>query len=120
MSQGIRIAGLLVIAVCVALPATAGARSGGATIDAEVTGAGAKRELTWWVLRRANQNVTFVERGGTKPRVLGISKGGTGSVRFKPSNGRSRLRRIVARVELNGVLSEELTVARFTVRVKRH
>ncbi len=77
---------------------------------------GKRRELTWWVLRQAGQRVTFEERGPAGARVLASTRGGTGSVRFRPAKGPAGLRRIVARVELNGVLNEERSVARFRVR----
>lgn len=86
-----------------------------ARITAEVTRAGKRRELTWWVVRRPGQRVTFEERGHAGTRVLGSTTGGTGSLRFKP-NGARGVRRIVARVEVDGVERELLTVARFKVR----
>jgi hypothetical protein len=113
MSQRIRIAGLLLTSMAIAFPATTHAS---ASISAEVTGKGAKRELTWWVMRHANQTVTFEERGGRASRVLGFSRGGTGSVRFRPTKGAAGTRRIVATVKVKGVVSETLTVVRFRVR----
>lgn len=87
-----------------------------ARISTEVTRAGKRRELTWWVLRQPGQRVIFEDRGPSATRVLASTRGGTGSVRFRPAKGPAGLRRIVARVEIGGVLSEERTVARFRVR----
>ena len=89
---------------------------GPARIRARVRGKGRRRTLTYSVARRAGQNVVFEEQGSATARIIGSTRGGKGSLRFKPSIGPGGRRRIVARVELDGLPSEKLTIARFRVR----
>lgn len=86
-----------------------------ARISTELTRVGKRRVLTWWVLRQGGQRVTFEEFGPTGNRVLGFTRGGSGSVRFRPAKG-AGLHRIIARVQVTGVTTEGRTVARFRVR----
>lgn len=87
-----------------------------AKIRARLRGKGTRRTLSYSVLRRAGQRVVFEEQGSTTARIIGSTTGGKGSLRFKPSVGPGGTRRIVARVELDGLPSEKLTIARFRVR----
>jgi hypothetical protein len=103
-----------------------------ARVKAAVGGSGARRVLRYDVTRRPGQQVTFVEQGPTTEQRLGVVAGGRGTLRFSPGRGRPGTRRIVARVTLGGLPSEELTVARYRVapparagrpaslRVRRH
>ena len=82
-------------------------------VRASVTGRGQRRVLRYDVRRRANQRVTFVERGATTERRLGTVSGGKGRIRFAPGRGNPGTRRIVARIALSGLPVEERVVARY-------
>jgi hypothetical protein len=82
-------------------------------IDARVTGTGRLRTLSYRIKPRAGQKVTFVERGPSAGNMLGSAKGARGRLRFSPAPGRSERRHIVALVEQDGRLRDELVVARY-------
>jgi hypothetical protein len=85
-----------------------------ARVTARVTGHGARRTLTYDVLARPKQRVTFVETGpgGGERAIVTVSRG-RGRKTFTPAPGTGK-RRIEAQFELNGIGAETKTVATFT------
>jgi hypothetical protein len=69
--------------------------------------------LRYRVAAVKGQRVSFEERGRGVSRTI-ASATGSGSVRFRPSDGPGGHRRIVALVEQDGLPRRRLTVARFT------
>jgi hypothetical protein len=84
-----------------------------ARVSARLRGTGATRTLTYDVLRRPDQKVTFVEVAAAGKRTIGTVAGGRGTLRFTPAPGTDR-RRIEAQFELAGIGAETRTVAAFT------
>ncbi len=85
-----------------------------ARVSATVTGSGVQRTLTYDVLDRPGQSVTFLDAGeGGVKEIRTISGGGRGSFRFRPVPGAGR-HQVIARFTLNGLPAERRTVARFT------
>jgi hypothetical protein len=86
-----------------------------AKVSGAVEGKGAVRTLSYNVLARPAQRVTFsdVAPGGARKAITTIAGGGTGRVRFTPAPGRGR-HRVVASFTLDDIAAEERTVARFT------
>jgi virginiamycin B lyase len=84
-----------------------------ARVTARVSGHGARRTLTYDVLPRPNQRVTFVETGSGGERPIATITGGRGTRSFSPAPGTGK-RHIEAQFELNGIGSETKTVATFT------
>jgi hypothetical protein len=84
-----------------------------AKVTAKVSGAGSKRVLSYDVLKRPAQQVTFIEVDGDVSRTIGVVKGGgKGTLRFEPAPGRGK-RTIVAQFELDGLPAERRTVTTF-------
>lgn len=88
-------------------------------IRARVSGRGATRRLRYAVGRGARAKVTFFERSRAGVRRLATTRGGRGSVRFRPAPATSPRRRIVAVVERFGLPEEQRAVARFRARSAR-
>jgi hypothetical protein len=85
-----------------------------ARVTAKVGGAGAKRVLSYDILKRPAQQVTFIEVDGKVSRTIGVVKGGgRGTLRFEPAPGSAK-RRIVAQFELDGLPAERRTVTTFS------
>ncbi len=84
-----------------------------ARVAARVTGRGAHRVLHYRLRDRPGQTVTFVEQGRQSFQQLGNAKSTSGVIRFTPADGPAATHTIVARISLDGVPRENLTVARF-------
>lgn len=84
-----------------------------AKVDARVTGRGHQRAIDYEVEPREGQRVTFVERGPSTGNYLGEAKGRTGSIRFAPADGSAEKREIVAIVEQNGQIRDEVVVTQY-------
>ncbi|MDA0179322.1 PKD domain-containing protein [Solirubrobacter phytolaccae] len=69
--------------------------------------------LTYTAPKVAGQTITLVERGGTAGGELGKLTSDRGTLRWTPAQGAAEKRRIVALVEQDGVLREELDVASY-------
>ena len=84
-------------------------------VRARVGGRGRARTLRYRVRVISGQRVTFTERtSGGVTRVIGMARGATGTLRFRPADVRERPRRIVALVEQDGMPRTERLVARYT------
>ena len=82
-------------------------------VTARVSGKGDKRVLSWSLSARAGQRVTFAEEGRDSANVIARTTRARGKVRFTPSTGSGRARKIVAIVEQGGAPRAMLTVARY-------
>jgi len=82
-------------------------------LRARVTGGGSRRTLRYRLTAGLGRKVTFFERGPSTARVLGVARGGSGSLTFTPGLGRSGRRGIVAVVEQDGAPVRTLRVASF-------
>jgi hypothetical protein len=90
-----------------------------AAVRARVTGRGPVRRLRWRVSRRSGPRVLFFERSGGGVQRIAVTRGGSGSARFRPAAARSARRRVVALVERSGLPESQRTVARFRARTPR-
>jgi hypothetical protein len=77
-----------------------------------VTGKGSERTLSYDVLRRPDQKVTFVEVAAAGKRPIGTVTGGRGTLTFSPAPG-TDTRHVEAQFELLGIGAETKTVATF-------
>jgi hypothetical protein len=82
-------------------------------VKATVAGRGHARALRWSVTERPEQTVRFVERGSSAGGAIGVARGARGTLRFAPAEGRAERREIVAIVEQDGQLRDELVVASY-------
>jgi plastocyanin len=82
-------------------------------VKARVTGRGHRRAVTYRIEQVRGQKVTFMERGPSAGDVIGVARGERGTLRFTPADGRAERREIVAIVEQNGRLRDELIVANY-------
>ena len=82
-------------------------------VHARVTGRGHGRSIAYRIEQRAGQKVTFVERGASAGTIIGRATGSEGRLRFSPADGEAERRQIVAIVEQDGQVRDELTVARY-------
>ena len=75
---------------------------------------GARKTLTYDITDRPDQKVTFVDidPSGAANEIKTINGGGRGSFAFNPKPGK-QIRRIEARIELDGVPAETLPIARY-------
>lgn len=85
------------------------------SVKGNVTGHGDTRTLHYSVKARPGQQVRFAEQGSDAYREIGAAKTARGALRFKPSFGYARTRKIVAIVSHDGLAREKLDVARFAV-----
>jgi hypothetical protein len=83
-------------------------------VSARVSGKGRKRVLRWRVRPIPGQRVTFAEEGADSANVIARTVKSRGKVRFTPSAGTGRARKITAIVEQGGAPRDTLTVARYT------
>jgi hypothetical protein len=90
-----------------------------ARVKATVAGSDTQRTLSYDVAARPGQRVTFVEHGPTTDHVVGSVASGRGTLRFTPADGAPGVRRIVARIALDGLAREQRNVATFTVASSR-
>ena len=86
-----------------------------AEVEASVEADGERYVLTYDILRRAAQRVTFSEIGedGSARAIGTVEGGGRGRLAFTPAPG-TGFRRVEAQFELDGLPAEKLTVARFS------
>ena len=84
-----------------------------AEVHAQVIGTGHTRAIGYRIKQREGQKVTFVERGASAGTIIGEAKGSEGSLVFHPSDGKAERRHIVALVEQDGQLRDEITVAHY-------
>ncbi|HZB74631.1 MAG TPA: hypothetical protein VE526_00300, partial [Solirubrobacteraceae bacterium] len=82
-------------------------------VHAEVRGHGRRRTLAYRVEARPGQTVSFLERGPSGGTMIGTAKSAAGRLRFLPGAGAAERRRIVAVVEQDGQVREELAVAAY-------
>ena len=82
-------------------------------VRATVTGRGHRRELHYHVTPLAGQRVTFLERGPSAGRRIGMARRSAGTLAFTPADGVAERRDIVAVVEQDGRPRGELEVARY-------
>ena len=83
-------------------------------IAGKLAGSTRRRTFSYRIRRLAGQRVTFVERSaGGLHRELATTSRRRGKLRFRPQPAPERKRRLVARVEQDGVPRAELTLARF-------
>jgi hypothetical protein len=80
-------------------------------VRARVTGRGHRRALVYSGARRG---MAFVERGPRTASPLGRAGAPRGRIRFRPAPGRRGRRTIVALVERGGVVTQRVTVARYS------
>jgi hypothetical protein len=85
-----------------------------ARIIATVSGRGRARTLSYRIVPRAGQRVTFAERTGRVFHVLGVARGTNGKLRFTSALGPGGRREIVAEISLSGMPTPPLVVARYT------
>jgi PKD domain len=83
------------------------------SVRARVTGKGRKRALAYSVKPLPGQVVRFVERGPQTAHVLGTARAANGRLPFRIADGPAGKRTVVAVVENEGTVREEITVARF-------
>jgi len=81
---------------------------------ARVSGKGRARTLTYRATFADDQAVTFVERGRAGSRVLGAATAGAAQLRFTPGPGPGGPREIVAQLMQDGLVRQEVVVARYT------
>jgi hypothetical protein len=82
-------------------------------IDAKVVGRGHRRALRYRIKPVAGQKVTFMERGPSAGRRIGVATKAGGRIRFTPAPGSAEKRRIVALVTQDGQERGEYEVARY-------
>jgi hypothetical protein len=82
-------------------------------VRARVTGKGQRRAIAYRIDPRPGQKVTFVERGPSGGTVIGSARAGAGKLAFRPGTGAAEGRDIVAVVEQDGYVRDELAVARY-------
>jgi hypothetical protein len=82
-------------------------------VEAKVTGSGHRRTLRYSVAPLEGQDVTFIERGPSAGRRIGVAKGSEGTLAFTPADGVAERRDIVAVVEQDGRPRAELEVASY-------
>ncbi len=81
-------------------------------VRARVTGRGVERRLVYRITTHPGQLVTFIERSRQVERVLGSTRLGHGSIRFRAAAGRDR-RQILAAVTVDGRPSTSFAVASY-------
>jgi len=84
-----------------------------AAVKASVGGTGRSRVLRYEITPVDGQAVRFEERGPTGKQFLGVAKGARGELRFTSAAGRAESRKIVAVVEQDGMLREEIPVVTY-------
>jgi PKD repeat protein len=82
-------------------------------VKARVIGRGRSRTLVYNMRRIAGQRVRFREDGADSNHVLGTARGRRGRIRFRPVDGRGRVRRIVADVIQDGRPRTTLVAGRY-------
>ena len=88
-------------------------RPGERELKASVKKAGKRRVLSYEVGGLAGKKVTFFERGKASYRALGTAKSSKGKIKFTPTIGPGGKREIVARIEVDGMMTPERVVAHF-------
>lgn len=84
------------------------------SVKARVSGKGERRKVSYRVRSIPGQRVTFAEKGLRTHRAIGRATKARGSFRFKPGQGSSGRRTIIALVEQGGVPRDQLVVGRYT------
>ncbi len=82
-------------------------------VKATIAGKGRERTLRYSLTPRDGQKVTFVERGASAGGEIGEAKGAKGTLRFSPADGKAETRNIVALVEQDGMLREQIKIASY-------
>ena len=82
-------------------------------IDGKVTGHGPRRTFSYRIEPVDGQKVTFMERGPSAGRRIGVATRKAGRIRFRPAPGKAERRRIVALVTQDGRSRGEYEVARY-------
>ncbi|MDA0179059.1 hypothetical protein OJ997_02035 [Solirubrobacter phytolaccae] len=81
----------------------------------KVTGRVKRGELRWKQAGGSGQTVTFYEQGEGVLRKLGVARGASGTLRWKPKVVRGGRRSVVAVGEVEGLASDSFTLGAFTV-----
>lgn len=106
------------VAVAQGSPAIAGISTAGAlpepSVKATVTGSGHDRKLAWRIRQIPGQRVRIVEEGDGAYNQIVAPKTASGSVRFRPTNGRKGKRRLFAMVEQYGVPRERVLAGTYS------
>ena len=82
-------------------------------IDVKVTGKGAARKLTYDVTKDPSQTVSFIERGPSTAGTIGAASKLAGAIAFTPAGGAGDRREIVAIVEQDGMVTDQLVVGHY-------
>jgi hypothetical protein len=82
-------------------------------VRAKVSGRGFRSTLTYSVENLGSRRVTFQERGARTFRVLGTTTRSKGSIRFRPGEGRTGRRDVVAVIEDGGVEQQTVVVTSY-------
>jgi hypothetical protein len=82
-------------------------------IDVRLTGRGTARKLTYAVAKDPSQTVSFIERGASTSGPIGAASKLTGALTFKPAAGAGEKREIVAIVEQDGMVTDQLVVGHY-------
>ncbi|MBO9531505.1 MAG: PKD domain-containing protein [Solirubrobacteraceae bacterium] len=82
-------------------------------IDVQVSGKGASRKLTYAVTKDPSQTVSFIERGPSTAGTIGAAGKLAGALTFTPAGGAGEKREIVAIVEQDGMVTDQLVVGHY-------
>jgi hypothetical protein len=82
-------------------------------IDVTVRGSGAARKLTYAVTKDESQTVSFIERGPSTSGTIGAAGKLAGAITFNPAGGAGEKREIVAIVEQDGMVTDQLVVGHY-------
>ena len=86
-----------------------------ATVKAKLGGRGGRRSIAYQVARTTNgQAVRFAERGAFGQRDLGAATKSKGTLTFTPEDARGSKRTVVALIEKDGIVTDEVRVGTFT------
>lgn len=83
------------------------------TVSATVTGRGMKRTLHYHAKLSANTAITFVEETGSMMHVIGVARGTSGSISFRPGHGPAGRRQIVAEITNGGAAFSNQTLGSY-------
>ncbi|MBE2317273.1 hypothetical protein DVA67_014925 [Solirubrobacter sp. CPCC 204708] len=81
----------------------------------KVTGRVERGELRWKQSGGSGQVVSFYEQGDGVFRRLGVARGASGTLRWKPAAVRGGRRTVIAVGELDGLASDQFTLGSFTL-----
>jgi hypothetical protein len=86
-----------------------------ATVKAKLGGTARRRTISYSTRNLANgQAVRFAERGAFGTRLLGVATKSKGTLAFTPADARGSRRTVLALIEKDGIVVDEVTIGRFT------